>query len=295
MARGFFKGLDIEMLKTYASEWVKGHSYVRIEQVELRRYTPIKEVVNVDTDAPKVQYAIVFKTLEPAEAPFFALSVEARELVEKAARSLAASGDEDPKLLKTKKKRRDLVDSIVGVLDEDHIRRVTGEVPTSPLEKLIARTGYRETLWPRKYRRLVGHDFKSVYRNEPPPGKNFLNEWIFIALARDESLPSGVVNSTPPVLLYEAPAHKRRARTPEKAACQKIASDVWAKYPILKIKHMLRHPDIVGVVGRYFHEKTLRAWLSEVAPEDAKKPGRLSAKALKGQKAMCDKLGIEWT
>ncbi len=80
----------------------------------------------------------------------------------------------------------------------------------------------------------------------------------------------------------------------DKEDCQKIASNVWERYPFLKIKYMKLHPKIKAITGRLYQPKTVHEWLSEVAPDDVKKPGRTSKKELKRQRHICNELGIKW-
>jgi hypothetical protein len=57
---------------------------------------------------------------------------------------------------------------------------------------------------------------------------------------------------------------------------------------------MKLHPKIKAITGRLYQPKTVHEWLSEVAPDDVKKPGRTSKKELKRQRHICNELGIKW-
>jgi|GEM_PF-4173636 len=85
---------------------------------------------------------------------------------------------------------------------------------------------------------------------------------------------------------------KLRPDQEDKQACQEIAKRVWNDQPILDIKHMMNHPEILDIVGKQYKEDTLRGWLSEIAPERAKKPGRRSPEVRKEQDKICEQLGI---
>ena len=80
----------------------------------------------------------------------------------------------------------------------------------------------------------------------------------------------------------------------DKKACQKIATETWAKYPTLGIIHMMRHPDILKIVGKqYKGRSTLRNWLKGIAPDQTKKPGRRGAKVQAQQRKICKEIGIK--
>lgn len=62
----------------------------------------------------------------------------------------------------------------------------------------------------------------------------------------------------------------------DKLICQAIAKTLWDVYPSMTISAMSEHTAILEHGGGklYKGKNTLRDWLSEVAPEDVKKPGR---------------------
>lgn len=62
----------------------------------------------------------------------------------------------------------------------------------------------------------------------------------------------------------------------DKQICQAIAKTLWEIYPTMTIAAMTEHRAILihGNGKLYQGKNTLRDWLSEVAPEDVKKPGR---------------------
>jgi hypothetical protein len=101
---------------------LSGSTSSSFEQIELRCYSPPHRLDDIARDQPEVVYAIVFRTLEPAEDPFSRLSGDAQKLVKKGGGSLATD-NEAPKL--SKKERQVLVESIVGVLDEDLPSRIS--------------------------------------------------------------------------------------------------------------------------------------------------------------------------
>lgn len=64
-----------------------------------------------------------------------------------------------------------------------------------------------------------------------------------------------------------------RTSTKVKLLCQKKAKELWDKYPeIDSIKEMAKHPEIKKIAGNYTRG-TRHKWISEVAPEYAKRPG----------------------
>jgi hypothetical protein len=86
---------------------------------------------------------------------------------------------------------------------------------------------------------------------------------------------------------------KLRPDQEDKQSCQEIAKRVWNDQPILDIKHMMNHPEILNIIGKQYKGKnTLRGWLSEIAPERAKKPGRRTPEVRKEQDKICEQLGI---
>ena len=66
------------------------------------------------------------------------------------------------------------------------------------------------------------------------------------------------------------------------------------KIPIFKIKYMKLHPKIKAITGRLYQPKTVHEWLSGVAPDDVKKPGRISNEEMKRQRHICCEIGINW-
>lgn len=62
----------------------------------------------------------------------------------------------------------------------------------------------------------------------------------------------------------------------DKLVCQAIARTLWDEQPKMTIAAMTEHKAILEYGGGklYKGKNTLRDWLSEVAPPDAKKPGR---------------------
>ncbi|MGA9165214.1 MAG: hypothetical protein WBZ31_12230 [Thiobacillus sp.] len=62
----------------------------------------------------------------------------------------------------------------------------------------------------------------------------------------------------------------------DQSLCQAIAKTLWDIYPNMTIEAMTKHPSILkfGNGGLYKGKNTLRDWLSPVAPENVKKPGR---------------------
>ncbi len=95
-----------------------------------------------------------------------------------------------------------------------------------------------------------------------------------------------------PIAESEKPKNLRNDQK-DKKKCQLVASGVWDRYPSLKIKYMKAHPAIMKITGRLYKDKTVHEWLSEVAPDDIKKPGRISNEELKRQRHICDELGIK--
>lgn len=78
----------------------------------------------------------------------------------------------------------------------------------------------------------------------------------------------------PPQAQTQAPT--LRPSTVHKLTCQAIAKTIWDIYPKMTIAAMTEHKAILEYGGgkHYIGKNTLRDWLSEIAPEDIKKPGR---------------------
>ncbi|MFA5904990.1 MAG: hypothetical protein WC836_13725 [Desulfobacula sp.] len=102
-------------------------------------------------------------------------------------------------------------------------------------------------------------------------------------------------------------SQKQRNDQQDKQSCQKIAKSEWKKNPELAIKYMIKHPMILKACGPkgkrhlkknsgppspQYKPKTLRTWISEVAPTEVKKQGRLSKDSEERQLKICEKLGI---
>lgn len=62
----------------------------------------------------------------------------------------------------------------------------------------------------------------------------------------------------------------------DQSLCQAIAKTLWDIYPNMTIAAMTEHPAIqkYGNGALYKGKNTLRDWLSPVAPDHVKKPGR---------------------
>jgi len=87
---------------------------------------------------------------------------------------------------------------------------------------------------------------------------------------------------------------KLRPNQKDKKKCQKIAIEVWEKYPILDIVHMKKHPEIKNIVGKYYTGKnTLQSWLSDVDPEKPRKGGTRDPVTRKKQQKICKLLNID--
>lgn len=155
--------------------------------------------------------------------------------------------------------------------------------------------------------------FESVYKNQPPPEnwrkdwsvnvvwsnskKNFklrqteLSEYHVVLFQQD-------VNVKGSVVLFEGQESHRitNQSSQDKEACQKIAQSEWKTYPGLAIKYMKKHPEIKKICGStytQYKEDTVHQWLSEVAPQGVKKPGRISKDNEELQLRMCEKLRIK--
>lgn len=77
--------------------------------------------------------------------------------------------------------------------------------------------------------------------------------------------PAGQVDSSSPP---PAPS-KAKALRPmqmDKQLCQNAAKNLWGKHPNMTIAEMYRHNDIRQAGGKNYTDKTLRTWLSPVAP-----------------------------
>jgi len=71
---------------------------------------------------------------------------------------------------------------------------------------------------------------------------------------------------------------KKKKLTPvqeDRLLCQKIATRLWEKMPDMTIAAMILRDEIqIEGNGKHYTPKTLRKWLSKVAPLHVKKPGR---------------------
>ncbi|RFC35903.1 MAG: hypothetical protein DID92_2727743824 [Candidatus Nitrotoga sp. SPKER] len=68
----------------------------------------------------------------------------------------------------------------------------------------------------------------------------------------------------------------------DKLVCQAVAKTLWDVYPTMTITAMSEHTAILEYGGGklYTGKNTLRNWLSEVAPDSVRKPGRPKSKKL---------------
>ena len=71
---GYFKHLDIGLLKNYAKQWVDAFKDVKFLKIELRRYSPPRKFAGHYRSQPPTLYAIVFLTSEEGEDPLFSPS-----------------------------------------------------------------------------------------------------------------------------------------------------------------------------------------------------------------------------
>lgn len=82
----------------------------------------------------------------------------------------------------------------------------------------------------------------------------------------------------------------------DKKECQRIASQIWKKHPILDIVHLKKHPEILKIAGKnytLYTKETIHRWLSEKAPEKASDPGKRPKETREKQKKICEKIGIK--
>lgn len=89
---------------------------------------------------------------------------------------------------------------------------------------------------------------------------------------------------------------KLRPDQEDKIECQKIAKEVWKEYEDLDIKHLKKHPKIKKISGsanKFYKETTIHRWLSEVAPENAKKRGKRPKEIREEQNKICEEIGIK--
>jgi len=71
------------------------------------------------------------------------------------------------------------------------------------------------------------------------------------------------------------PFPKLRPEQEDKILVQEAASRLWKTPPFLTITAMMKRDEIlIEANGKTYKPKTLRSWLSEVAPPEVKKPGR---------------------
>lgn len=132
--------------------------------------------------------------------------------------------------------------------------------------------------------------FPDWYDGPTMEGCIFPSEFLRWAKHKDLPIPDELK-----VLLKseEAPVEENlRPNQEDKRNVQAIALETWKNYEVLDIKHMKELPAIKNIVGRQYKQKTLHNWLSEVAPDRAKKAGKRKPETRAKQEAACQKLGI---
>jgi hypothetical protein len=191
--KGYFKNLDIGLLREFAAQWVKEFEYIEIDKIELRRYSTPREIAKHFDPPPKLPiiYAVVFYTLEKKLEDFFWFDVS--EIIH---------FKNWPLLNKDALTTRYLQRIWFEESQRRHKRRVRGELKATAFEKFSKEIKYRCTLRNTQYPSLFGEDFKNVYHRGAFPGEWYLDQWTFIPLAQGENLPLSVENITKPVLLY---------------------------------------------------------------------------------------------
>jgi hypothetical protein len=104
-------------------------------------------------------------------------------------------------------------------------------------------------------------------------------------------------SSHPPARTNKIESEKKlRPGQKDKLEVQRIGRRVWQEYGILDIVHLKKHPDIKMIAGgKYgmYKETTIHRWLSEIAPENAKKQGKRSKRIRDQQQKICKEIGIK--
>ena len=144
--------------------------------------------------------------------------------------------------------------------------------------------------------KLVFYDFFVIAKFESQYPEIVKNREVSPDLEKDFAVhhPAGnIEHKLPPE--QDPPPHRKLTPSQEdKIACREIAKEVWSKYPILDYIHMVKHPDILKIVGKqYKGKRTVRNWLCEVAPKRVKENKRRSLKTKAQQETICRKIGIQ--
>lgn len=119
---------------------------------------------------------------------------------------------------------------------------------------------------------LSQKEVKEVYVGVGEVLPSFWFEDWEIAESVPRTAPSAPVEA--PETHSQVPSVKTRLRPDQqdKATCQQIARELWAKYPDMTIADMIRRPEIQieGNGKAYKGRNTLRDWLKAVAPPDVR-------------------------
>ena len=191
----YFDKLRLGVLEEFAQQWVNDFKDVQISRIELRRYSTPRRIASHGGQATTL-YAVVFITLEERW-----VSKEAINLLETTELAIDEI-DTLPYLSNHGWRHMILLDITSRLEQEIHGLQVRGAVPLTPFGRLEAATKYLQTVPPRSYPELFGNDFKNVYETGAFPGDDYLREWTFIPIARDESCPLEIQTNTPPIVLY---------------------------------------------------------------------------------------------
>lgn len=122
-SEGYFKHLDIELLKDFAAQWVNDFDYIKFEKIELRRRMTPTKLRKASKYLSAAKYAVVFYT-------------NAEEV-------------DEIKLINDQKNGR----------YNDKLKCL---LPLSPYERFVGEIEYYVTIQ-REYKALFGNDFKNVY------------------------------------------------------------------------------------------------------------------------------------
>ena len=139
-------------------------------------------------------------------------------------------------------------------------------------------------------------EIHQFYKEEPPKG--FLEDWEWWNMYPGSDFVDGTL-----VVIYERKqdgsqqVKKPKLRPNQKDAidCRRIAKKAWDEYPVLDYVQMVKHPDILKVIGRQYRDENIpRKWIKKVAPKRVSSRGIRSKETQLEQERICQILGIEW-
>jgi len=160
-----FRELKFFVLKKYAKRWVQKYSDIQIKRIFLFRYSSKYQEYYPflkDGEMMPIKYALVFEILN-CDKEFELLEARNQESI------------------------------------NETLERVKSGKQKTALEEFIDATEFNRR-YPRNYRAFIDSSFVHVYANNP--GKNFLNDWVFIPVKRGGNLGLNILTNEPHWTLY---------------------------------------------------------------------------------------------